>query len=101
MHPYWEVENGAPLGWVGTSKSALKTRHLAANPYVSCSYWSPKHETAHVECRAAWADDQRERVWQLFLDAEPPLGYDPAKSRSGRTGPSPASGQSCDSSHGA
>jgi hypothetical protein len=31
-----------------------------------------------VECRASWADDDRERVWQLFLDAEPPLGYDPA-----------------------
>jgi general stress protein 26 len=78
MHPYWEVVDGAPVGWIGTSKSPLKTRHLAVNPHVSCSYWSPTQETAHVECRASWADDDRERVWQLFLDAKPPLGYDPA-----------------------
>jgi hypothetical protein len=87
LHPYWEVMDDAPVGWVGTVKSELKMRHLAANPYVSCAYWSPKQETAHVECRASWADDQRERVWQLFARADPPLGYDPATLPQWKDGP--------------
>jgi hypothetical protein len=41
--------------------------HLEANPYVSCSYWSPKHETAHVECRTSWADDQRLDPWRVMI----------------------------------
>jgi hypothetical protein len=87
LHPYWEVIDGRPVGWVGTSRSPLKTRHLAANPHVSCAYWSPKQETAHVESRASWADDERERVWQLFLAADPPLGYDPAAIPQWKDGP--------------
>lgn len=78
LHPYWEVVDGRPVGWVGTVRSPLKSKHLAANPFVSVAYWSPKQETAHADCRASWADDERERVWNLFLEAEPPLGYDPA-----------------------
>jgi Pyridoxamine 5'-phosphate oxidase len=87
MHPIWEVVEGRPVGWVGTSRSPLKAKHLAANPHVSCSYSSPKQETAHVECRASWADDEREHVWQLFLDAPPPLGYDPAPMAPWKDGP--------------
>jgi uncharacterized pyridoxamine 5'-phosphate oxidase family protein len=77
LHPYWEVVDGQPVGWIGTSRSPLKTKHLEANPHVSVSYWSPKQETVYADCRAEWADEERERVWQLYPDAEPPLGYDP------------------------
>ena len=87
LHPIREVVDGAPVGWVGTSRLPLKARHLASNPYVSCAYWSPRQETAHVECRASWASDARERVWQLFLDADPPLGYDPASIPQWKEGP--------------
>jgi Pyridoxamine 5'-phosphate oxidase len=87
LHPYWEVVEGRPVGWVGTVRSPLKSKHLAANPYVSVSYWSPKHETAHADCRASWADDERERVWNLFLGAEPPLGYDPSTLPQWKDGP--------------
>ena len=87
VHPYWEVVDGRPVGWVGTSKSPLKTRHLDNTPYVSMAYWSPKQETAHADCLATWADDQRERVWQLYVDAEPPLGYDPATIPPWKDGP--------------
>jgi Pyridoxamine 5'-phosphate oxidase len=79
LHPYWEVVDGRPVGWVGTSRSPLKSKHLAANPFVSVAYWSPKQETAHAECRASWADEERERVWELYRAAEPPLGYDPGE----------------------
>jgi Pyridoxamine 5'-phosphate oxidase len=87
LHPYWEVVDGRPVGWVATVRSPLKSKHLAANPFVSVSYWSPKQETAHADCRASWADDKRERVWNLFLEAEPPLGYDPATLSQWKDGP--------------
>ena len=87
LHPTWEVVDGVPVGWVGTSKSPLKAKHLEANPHLSCAYWSPKQETAHADCRASWAPDERERVWQLFLDAEPPLGYNPADMPPWKDGP--------------
>jgi hypothetical protein len=34
----------------------------------------------HVEAVATVAEDQRDRsrIWELFADTEPPLGYDPA-----------------------
>lgn len=87
LHPYWEVVDGRPVGWVGTVRSPLKSKHLAANPHVSVSYWSPKQETAQADCRASWADEERERVWNLFLEAEPPLGYDPATLPQWKDGP--------------
>jgi uncharacterized pyridoxamine 5'-phosphate oxidase family protein len=87
LHPYWEVVDGQPVGWIGTSRSPLKTKHLEANPHVSVSYWSPKQETVYADCRAEWADDERERVWQLYLNAEPPLGYDPGKLPPWKDGP--------------
>jgi hypothetical protein len=87
LHPYWEVVDGRPVGWVGTSRSPMKSKHLAANPFVSVAYWSPKQETAHAECRASWADDERERLWELYRAAEPPLGYDPGAMEPWKDGP--------------
>ena len=87
MHPYWEVADSRPVGWIGTSRSPLKSRHLDANPHVSLANWSPKQETAHADCRASWADGERERVWNLYLQAEPPLGYDPGKLAPWKDGP--------------
>lgn len=76
LHPAWE----GTTGWIMTGRHTLKEKHLAANPYVSCSYWDPQHETAFVECRAEWADDleTRERIWSLFKSLPEPYGYDPA-----------------------
>jgi hypothetical protein len=33
-----------------------------------------------VDCTAEWIEDlrEKERIWNLFLHAPPPLGYDPA-----------------------
>jgi hypothetical protein len=87
LHPYWEVVDGRPVGWVGTSRSPMKSKHLAANPFVSVAYWSPQQETAHVECRASWADEERERLWELYRAAEPPLGYDPGDMGAWKDGP--------------
>jgi hypothetical protein len=40
----------------------------------------PAHDVAVAECRATWVDDlaTRERAWELFRAAPPPLGHDPA-----------------------
>ena len=76
LHPIWE----GSTGWIATGRQSFKAKHLAQNPYVSISYWDPQHEQVYVEAHAAWDDDQatKQRVWDLYKDAPPPLGYDPA-----------------------
>jgi len=77
VHPIWEPD---PLtGWLFTRPTPLKVAHLAASPYVSCSYWDPRHEVAVAECRAEFRDDEdtRKYLWDLFASAPEPLGYDP------------------------
>ena len=75
LHPIWE---GA-TGWIATGRHSLKEKHLAANPYVSLTYWDPKQEQVYVEAKAEWADDpaERRRIWELYKSTPPPLGYDP------------------------
>lgn len=76
LHPIWE----GTTGWIATGRHSHKEKHLAKNPYVSLSYWDPKHEMIYADCRAEWVDDQAEkqRIWDLFKNTPPPLGYDPA-----------------------
>ncbi|HWD82004.1 MAG TPA: pyridoxamine 5'-phosphate oxidase family protein [Kribbella sp.] len=77
LHPIWEYEDGL-TGWIVTRRTPVKTRHLAHAPYLSCSYWEPGHDLAVADCEAEWVDDAatRQRVWELYRDAPPPLGYD-------------------------
>jgi general stress protein 26 len=74
MHPIFEVVDGAPRGWAVTDRSSVKTRHLAANPYVACFYWSPVQNTVAIDCVASWVDDPavRRYVWELFAAPGPP-----------------------------
>jgi hypothetical protein len=78
LHPIWLREGERLCGWVITRPTALKRAHLCHSPHASVSYWDPAHDTAVAECTAAWCDDAdtRARVWQAFLDAPAPLGYD-------------------------
>ncbi len=80
LHPIWEWEDGVLKGWVATGPTATKRAHLETSPYVSCNYWAENHDTCVAECRAEWAFDlpTRERIWNLFESAPPPVGYDPA-----------------------
>ncbi|MEV7040318.1 pyridoxamine 5'-phosphate oxidase family protein [Amycolatopsis sp. NPDC051061] len=79
VHPIWEDGPDGLTGWLFTRPTPLKVAHLAASPYVSCSYWDPQHEVAVAECRAEFADDipTRKYLWDLFASAPEPLGYDP------------------------
>jgi hypothetical protein len=77
LHPIFIVRDGRPLGWALTGRTPLKTRHLAANPHMSCAYWMPSHDTVFVDCVAVWVEAASEKleVWELFRGTPPPLGY--------------------------
>jgi hypothetical protein len=79
LHPIFIVRDGRPLGWALTGRTPLKTRHLAANPHLSCAYWTPSHDTVFIDCVAVWveADSEKQAVWELFRGTPPPLGYGP------------------------
>lgn len=79
LHPIWVWEGGELVGWVATGPTATKRAHLAGNPYVSLSYWTPAHDTCVADCRAEWAFDDatRRMVWDRFAKAPAPVGYDP------------------------
>lgn len=73
LHPIWE---GA-TGWIATTRHSPKSTHLAAHPYLSLAYVHDPFKPVYVECGAAWVDDPttKQRVWELFKQAPPPLGY--------------------------
>lgn len=76
LHPIWE---GA-TAWIGTHRDSHKSRHLAHNPYVSLAYIADVSKPVYADCQAEWVDDlaEKQRIWDLFKNAPPPLGYDPA-----------------------
>ncbi len=80
LHPIWQWDDRKLIGWVGTSPTPIKRAHLEKHPYMSMSYWSPSHDNVVADCRAKliFDDDTRTMVWNLFVHAEPPAGYDPA-----------------------
>lgn len=80
LHPIWEWDGAALVGWVGTSRTPSKLAHLAHSPFVSCNYWAPTQDTCLAECRATWVSDPDERlaVWDRLVAAPEPLGYDPS-----------------------
>jgi general stress protein 26 len=76
LHPIWE---GA-TGWVATHRNSYKSRHLARNPYVSLAYITDIMKPVYADCRTEWVDDLgvKQRIWDLFRNTPPPLGFDPA-----------------------
>lgn len=78
LHPIFKVLDGLPVGWIVTSKSPVKAAHLAASPFMACSFWSPAQNTVLTDCRTSWVEDAaaKQQVWDLFMSTPPPLGYD-------------------------
>jgi general stress protein 26 len=76
LHPVWE----GSTGWIATGRNSHKSKHLAQNAYVSCSYWDQQQQQVYAECKATWDDrpEEKQRVWELVKNAPPPVGYDPA-----------------------
>src|SRR5215510_1115863 len=79
LHPLWQWDGERLTGWIATSPTPMKSAHLRANPYMSINYWSPSHDTCLAECRINWVrdDEGRTMVWNLFLNAPAPVGYNP------------------------
>jgi hypothetical protein len=80
LHPIWQWDGDQLTGWIATGPTQLKRAHLAANPYLSCNYWSDNQNTCVAECNATWAFDDatRKMAWDMFANAPAPVGYDPA-----------------------
>ena len=80
LHPSWEWDGEALVGWIATGPTPIKRAHLEAHPYLSCNYWTPSQDTCVAECAAEWCFDMptRERVWDLFANGPEPVGYDPS-----------------------
>ncbi|NNH72700.1 pyridoxamine 5'-phosphate oxidase family protein [Nocardia uniformis] len=78
LHPLWELEGDRPVGWIFTSPTPIKARHLSANPILAFSYWAPSHNVVQGEATATWVEDPavKKHVWDLFATTPPPLGYD-------------------------
>ena len=75
IHPIWL----GSTGYVVSGRESLKAKHLAANPFVSVSYWSPTEGLVVADCNATWEEslDEKRRIWAAFKATEPPYGYDP------------------------
>jgi hypothetical protein len=80
LHPLWFWDGTALVGWVATGPTPTKRAHLSRSPYVSVGYWSPAQDTCTAECHATLVadDDTRVWLWQAFVEAPEPVGYDPA-----------------------
>ena len=80
LHPIWEWDGTDLFGWIATAPTPVKHQNLAVHPYVSVSYWAANHDTCSADCLVEWYfdDDTRTAVWNRFLDAPDPVGYNPA-----------------------
>jgi hypothetical protein len=80
LHPVWEWDGERLRGWIATSPTPIKRLHIAHCRDVSLNYWDPQHDTCTAECRATWAfdDETCQHVWNRFVRAPAPVGYDPA-----------------------
>lgn len=79
LHPIWQWDSTELVGWIGTGPTPTKQAHLQASPYMSLSYWTPSHDTCVADCHVTWAfdDETCTMVWNLFVHAPQPVGYDP------------------------
>ena len=79
LHPLWDWNGIVLRGWIATVPTPLKLAHLEAHPFVSVGYWSPNHDNCTAECGATWAYDDETcvEVWDRFVNAPAPVGYDP------------------------
>ncbi|WP_280301588.1 pyridoxamine 5'-phosphate oxidase family protein [Nocardia neocaledoniensis] len=88
--PVWESGTETPVGWLGTYRTPVKAAHIAGNPHVTFSYWSPAQNTVAIDTVAGWTDDPAERahVWELYRHGSPPgAGYDPGQFWKGHDDP--------------
>jgi general stress protein 26 len=86
----WQFDLPEPVGWLGTFKTPIKSAHIATNPHVSTSYWSPRNDAAYLDSVAQWVDDAdtAAAVWDMYRTGSPrAVGYDPGQFWAGPADP--------------
>lgn len=79
LHPLWEWDGERLQGWIATGRTPVKAAGLDATPHVSLTYWDRSHDTCTADCRAEWVPGaEKADLWNRFVDAPAPVGYDPA-----------------------
>jgi len=80
LHPLWEWDGDNLTGWIATGPDTPKARHLDGESRISLTYWDPTQDTCTADCDTRWLDsvDDRTAVWNRFLTAPEPVGYDPS-----------------------
>jgi hypothetical protein len=80
LHPLWEWDGEALVGWIATGPTPIKRANLGHSPYMSLNYWDPTQDTCTADCRATLHLDEEtcRAVWDRFVQAPPPVGYDPS-----------------------
>lgn len=80
LHPLWEWDGERLHGWIATGPTPPKLEALAHSPYVSITYWDATQDTCTAECAVEWAfdDETCTEVWDRYVNAPAPVGYDPA-----------------------
>lgn len=95
LHPIWE----GSTGYIATGRNSFKAKHLAKSAHVSLMYWDPDLEhglagasVVYVDARTEWLDDpaDKRRIWDLFKNTPPLVGYDPAIVPDWKDGPESA-----------
>jgi hypothetical protein len=80
LHPLWEWDGERLTGWIATGPTPVKRAHLEHHPFLSLSYWAPSHDTCAADCSTEWAFDLETRrwLWDRYVNAPAPVGYDPS-----------------------
>jgi hypothetical protein len=80
LHPIWEWTGSQLIGWIATGPNSPKAVHLASEPRISLTYWDQTQDTCSAECNTEWLDepDDKAALWERFLNAAQPVGYDPS-----------------------
>ena len=91
VHPIWELTNDGLVGWLTSRPTPLRRAHLAATPFVSCSYWDPAHDVAVAECAAAWVENAvaKRHAWEVFRAARAARRLRPRHDLAGRPAATP------------
>lgn len=84
VHPVWD----GGVGSIGTRRGSAKAGHLRRSPYVSLASMADVGKPVHAEETSAWVEDaaERERTWERFRTAPPPLGFDDGTAFAGPRG---------------
>jgi hypothetical protein len=79
LHPLWQWDGTELTAVIATSPNSVKRAHLDATPFVSVGYWAANQDTCNADCAAEWILDDagRQAVWDAFVSAPEPVGYDP------------------------